>query len=109
MTQDDALASLRAAYDAANDALEKAQDDDVGAATVNRLNDAANFALRCLAQAIREEMTVDNQHTQEIQSELDAATARLKTDLMKDQQIASVVTAVDQVVKLAGALASAFA
>jgi hypothetical protein len=109
MTQDEALASLRAAYDTANDALEKAQDDDADASTVNRLNDAANFALRCLTQAIKEEMTVDNQHTQEIQTELDAATAQLKTDLKKDQQIASVVTTVDQVVKLAGALASAFA
>jgi hypothetical protein len=109
MTQDDALASLKTAYDAANDALEKAQDGGADATTVNRLNDAANFALRCLTQAMKEQLTVNNQHTQEIQNELDAATTKLKTDLKNDQQIANVVTEVDQLVKLAGALASAFA
>jgi hypothetical protein len=109
MTQEDALSSLRAAYDAANAALEKAQDAGADPKIVARLNDAADLALRSLAQAMKETLTVANQHTVEIQAELDKNTAQLKADLKSDQALTDVIGTVDQVVKLAAALASAFA
>ena len=109
MTEAESLASLRAAYDAANSALERAQDLSASTAVIARLDDAADLALRSLAQAMKETLTIENQHMEEIKQELDQITTQLKNDLKQNKSIVAMVETVDKVVKLAAALASAFA
>lgn len=104
-----ALQSLKAAYDAADDALVEAKMQGAPQAMLDVLDNQRQHALLSYTQALNESLVLTNSNTDQIKSSLDTLTSELNNELTGAKNMVAIANLVGQVVQLAGSLASAFA